>query len=144
MSTYLIKKGGMRSGLHFELRLFPKSQTFRFKFDESCLYEPLEKPGEPLQQVNKLAGISAGFHHDNSVRIGWACIGPNPKEIMLYGYAYKDGVRSIKEMYPVKPGEWLTLEVSLPKRALWGYRLHFYFGGTVPAPHDMKIELEWL
>lgn len=109
-------------------------------------------------------------HHKNSVRFGWRCIDGN--EIEILSYVYIDGVRKHKKMISIKTGEWVHLNfketdnyytfkvvaedgesaVSKFKKketekgflGLFISRLYPYFGGQIPAPHNMRIDLKYL
>jgi hypothetical protein len=148
--TYQIPAGKMyASGVHIHPILFPKELSFRFSFTESCLYD-----GSQFDQINKLAGISYGFHHNNSARVGWEV-----NSISLYLYCYAGGDRTTTLLGNANVGTEYLAHVSksgvevtgvgaakldITSSSFWGYRLYPYFGGTKPAPHDMTIQIGWL
>ena len=109
-------------------------------------------------------------HHKNSVRFGWRCRGNI--EIELLAYVYIDGVRKHKVLMSVPPYELINLKFKETEQyylfeAFDGYgnkgnakfkknstkkgflglfisRLYPYFGGRIAAPHNMRIDLEYL
>jgi hypothetical protein len=159
---YKIRKGSHYSG--FRLAPFFGKTTSKYEvvFTKSCIYQ-IEGPGQ--FDVNKLFGLSYGFHHENSARFGWRAV-DDLIEISLY--CYKDGRRVIKEMTSIeteKPYVFeicntgshyeLTIEsvtgpfrgyaiVSKPQTTKLGYKLFPYFGGNLPAPHDVEILMKKL
>lgn len=142
-----------------------KSTSMRAYFYPSCLYQLSTN----FDQVNKLFGISEGFHHWNSARIGWRCL--DGEEIEILAYAYVNGKRIIKPMIKCKAQEWVFLHIenkrskyvfkaltpnsqsitiSIDKITkitvyslfkLFMYKLYPYFGGKQSAPHDMSLYL---
>ena len=108
-------------------------------------------------------------HQKDSVRFGWRCI--DGEEIEIVAYVYVDGVRKSKSLFSVNQEEWVHLkfketdsyynfkvikengESSMAKfkkngtrkgfLGLFIYRLYPYFGGRMPAPHSMTIELKY-
>jgi hypothetical protein len=142
-----------------------KMDSMRVYFFQNCTYQLSTN----YDQVNKLFGFSQGYHHWNSARIGWRCT--DGENIELLAYCYIDGVRIIKPMIKCKPETWVfcniqnksskyvckamspngdSITVSIDKAKkitiysffkLFIYRLFPYFGGSVPAPHDMKLYL---
>lgn len=165
MKQYTIKEGNHYSGLRFRPVLFKKRLNFAFSFDESCLYDF----GDINQKdVNKLVGFSFGFHHRNSVRLGWRAV--DMEKIELLAYVYRKG-KLVKEWEEhlylglVRPNTQLygTIEVTRWKykftilgdklskstelhRPLllnpFGYMLYPYFGGDNKAPHDINLKMQ--
>lgn len=139
-----------------------EEETKEVTFDASCLYEPLDSEHD----YNKLFGWSFGFHHRNSVRVGWRSQG-NQIELILY--VYEDGKRcdtdipgilcDIGKKYRVtlrriKDEYWLSVvdtesllyrfqwrPCSKTIKPTWGYKLGLYFGGQKPAPHTIKVTM---
>jgi hypothetical protein len=174
--NFLIKKGrhycsGILSGIP---RLFIhkgiKELEFYVTFDPNCKYRfvTLDK-----WAINKVAGFSRGYHHNESLRLGWNC----PEgELKLYAYYYTNGQRmslsipcegniyyngyEFNEPIHVKlidnPRNFIIeingKETYLPK--IWrlngtkgwrlGYYLKPYFGGTSTSPHNMNIYIQEL
>jgi hypothetical protein len=134
----------------------------QYELTESCLYQ--EK--NTSYGINKLWGVSGfPYHKRNSVRICWAPIEEvafvhdtfvESVVFRIYATAYVNGVREIRGLTTVKPGQridclisnqgnnasvWIngistTFKVRIP---LITYTLPAYFGGIPPAPHDMTI-----
>lgn len=106
-------------------------------------------------------------HHKDSVRFGWRCI--DGENIEIVSYIYIDGGVDYKPMLKVKTDEWTHLrflevdeyyvfvviteegETMLSKfrkrktnNGIFGLFIHKlfpYFGGKIPAPHEMRIDL---
>ena len=136
MNSYRILEGEHSSGFHFKPLFFIKELRAKVRFHESCLYNHAAEYG-----VNKLFGFSQGLNHmKNSKRWGWTSDG---KKILLHLFDHIDGKIFSEEVDWVKPGEWRELALTSPKKTAVGYRLYPYFGGILPAPHDMDIDIEW-
>jgi hypothetical protein len=142
-----------------------KKTSMRAYFLPTCLYQLSTN----YDQVNKLFGISEGFHHWDSARIGWRCL--DGEKIELLAYAYVNKKRIIKPMIKCNAQQWvfchienkpskyvfkaltangqsITVSIDKPKRLfiydfskLFIYRLYPYFGGQQSAPHDMSLYL---
>lgn len=163
MKKYTIKEGQHRSGYYFAPHFGVERVAWDFMFNENCLYKH-----KPEMGINKLCGLSFGFHHNYSVRIGWTT---RERRIELYSYMYCGGVRFIHYLGIVDIAKIYTssiflcrnhfyvvikelyndsidcLECSIFKRFdhnRCGYYLFPYFGGQEPAPHDMNIYLKRL
>lgn len=127
------------------------------KFSEECL----TLPGHPDcdGDFNKIFGFSYGYHHRNSVRIGWKAVGDR---IRLAAYLYDGGKRLMKGFAWVAPEQFYAVgitvdpetrqayfycgsqhQVVLPfgARPAWGYYLQPYYGGDCVAPVSMAIEI---
>lgn len=165
--NHKIKKGRHRTnrpklGLHWK----KNRVAYDVMFSKSCLYKTMVP--ENMKDINKLFGISFGFHHQNSVRFGWRDNGVG--KIDLIAYVYKDGKR-INEwdesiyietvdvhthyrmeisvggghfMFTVIKGDKIvgaTIIEHGENLFPIGYHLNPYFGGDETAPHDMNIEL---
>lgn len=155
--SYTVKKGRHDAGFEFAPFYGRTVAKYEVVFTKSCLYEIL---GPDQFDVNKLFGLSYGFHHNNSARFGWRADGDS---IEISAYCYKNKKRLIKVIRNVeveKPYIFtvqncegfyeLTIEsgvgniigyakISKPKTIKFGYRLFPYFGGNVTAPHDVEI-----
>lgn len=165
MKEYTIKQGKHRSGLKFRPVLFKRRLNAVFEFTDSCLYEF----GDINQKdINKLVGFSFGYHHRNSVRLGWRAVDMEKIELLAYVYRRGHRIQEWEEhlyLGMVKPKEriYLTLEVTRKqykfsilgdriskqtamRRPLilnpFGYMLYPYFGGNYTAPHDVNIKME--
>jgi hypothetical protein len=161
---YEIKKGNHYSA-HLPKIHFGKTKLKAvFGFLDGCWFT-LDTPDD--YAINKLFGISYGYHHKNSARVGWT---PSiePGCIDLFFYCYINGTRFEKEFFTVEIGKkyTLTMDMSgdqvsfsiagrtvkttieavyfpLPKFKA-GYILFPYVGGRKPAQIDTKILLEFL
>lgn len=155
---YVFKKG-RHFAWHFFKFYFKNSGTIehRVKFSKNCLYSfgTIDD-----FDVNKLFGRSFGYHHTNSIRFGWRSDGKN---IIIYAYNYKDGVRHIKELckcivnkeytfkmkyspkdvlLEISSKDWTTkYAMDINAKRKFGYKLYPYFGGNRTAPHEMIVEL---
>ena len=135
---------------------------FRATFDESARYE-LADPS--LQSnINKMMGFSDcnSHHHLNSARFGWRWF-DNQLEIHAYCYVNSIRVHEIvgtvdineENHYEISATEDAYLfflngeqKVSIPRTGSCkeglNYMLYPYFGGSVPAPHDVRIKIQIL
>ena len=154
---YLIPECAHRSGFYPNFFFNIKRIKYEAIFTESCLYV---FDNEDDADVNKLFGLSFGFHHKNSVRFGWNNDGDN---IAIYTYCYKQGERQIKKILSIPINSKHTFEINVfesyyemkifnneggligwenierAKTINCGYKLFPNFEGNQPAPHDIKI-----
>lgn len=147
MLTFIIPQG-KHSALFNLKSLFegiiywkPTRMTLTFKFDESAKYSTT---GEDGDDWNKLGGFSRGWHHQNSVRIGWRWNDAMGK-VELCTYRYINGTRKFEKLGYASIGEteFFTVQIHDGKLPSWGYKLHPYFGGNEKAPHEIKIRLRY-
>ena len=124
----------------------------QYELTESCLYQVKNTS----YGINKLWGVSGfPYHKRNSVRVCWMPA-EDMKAFNIYATSYVNGVREIRGLTTVNPGQridclisnqgnnasvWIngvstTFKVRIP---LITYTLPAYFGGVPPAPHDMII-----
>lgn len=163
MKTYIIKSGKHYSeGLNFGLTL---KDQIRFVgiFDESCVYD---HGNHENYDINKLYGFSTSIHHHiQSARVGWRCL--DGINIQLLTYSYDGWKNRLKEkiLGTVLPNQEFTCTITIGaekfkydfktlgksnsaedpiRRKCWPFRylLYPYFGGNIPAPHDMKINIQ--
>jgi hypothetical protein len=139
-----------------------KNVSYKAYFYRNCTY----KLTENYDQINKLFGVSEIFHHWNSARIGWRCI--DGENIELFAYCYINKTRVYKKLITCKTESPVFCEILLQKDEyifnvltsegvgkichmprsnfkfsnLFMYRLYPYFGGHIPSPKFMKLELE--
>jgi hypothetical protein len=159
MSNYTIPQGWHYSLKSFSdlLGLFTWKRDSVFlnvKFSSTCLFT---KRDNDDKDINKLYGFSYGFHHKNSVRLGWV---PDfgSKQIKIYYYHYNNGKLSYGEITRVPVNEFFPCNIQVfddrvryqvkseivekkfarPSFPL-GYWLRPYFGGNNTAPHEMRI-----
>lgn len=159
MKTYTIPKGE-----HYSMHLpkpylgLKKSFTIKVLFDDSCRYDL----GDIDQfDINKLWGMSFGYHEDNSIRIGWR-YNLSSGNIELFSYAYQAGERLTDLIctVPINVMNTITLDLYSDQYKIvvnnypWFNRAyHFpwfqlkyylfpYFGGNKVAPHEINIKLD--
>lgn len=155
MNVYTIKEGKHRSGLHFLPHFGSTRMHVQAMLSRHCWFEKRDYNDDDL---NKLAGFSFGFHHRNSLRIGWVPDFKNENVFKLFAYWYNQGsfrmefltvVRGgqvfdirldAKNQHVIVAGVAKTIPFELP-RFRWGYHLYPYFGGDNRAPHDLRIML---
>ena len=166
MKKYTILKGNHRSGFYIK----PHYRTFDLSYDvlftNSTIYQ-LDKINQ--FDINKLFGLSYGYHHTNSVRFGWRSVGYAGNKIDIVAYCYVNGQRvkdvgrytfltmiqtnklytfSIKTLptkytLSVSDQSGLIASKSITHDTLpdYGYYLFPYFGGDCVAPHNIDIFL---
>lgn len=153
---YTIQKGShFADGVRTSLLIGNTAFEFKAKFYPNCIYKDPQSPG----QINKLAGIAYGRHHNCSARIGWRSDG---ESIEVLAYVYVEPEKFVFETIAmIDVQEWhqfsiyrkgKTVEISMDGGLAHcfqlkspfpiGYQLFPYFGGTMPAPHEMLIEVE--
>lgn len=132
---------------------------FRATFDESASYT-LDDPSMQAN-MNKLMGFSdcGNLHHENSARFAWAWL---DNQLKIYAYCYVDSIRvhtfvgtvnlNEENLYEIRiegdsyvfylNGE-RKAEVTRKPECEDGikYMLYPYFGGSVPAPHDVRVKI---
>lgn len=154
---YKIKKGKHYSGFRISPTYNKMSSKYEVIFKENCIYDLHD---EDQYDVNKLFGLSYGYHHINSARFGWRADG---EKIQLSLYCYREGQRYMKDICQLDTERTYTLEIknegtyyeflisgntssfmaygkiTKPQTPKLGYNLFPYFGGNEPAPHDIEI-----
>jgi len=146
---YTIKKG--RHFANFTInRLFPFSSKIdkgTVKFSKECLAIA------PISGRNKLTGIAGFDNHKNSGRLVWQSDG---NMIKIWGYVYKDGIRTEKFITSLEVEKEYSYEVSFSmdrwffyidgnvahidgNLGFWKFKQYVYFGGLSPAPLTMSI-----
>ena len=167
-----MKKWTIWKGWHFSLsniwkRFIPRigtgPVTYIFKLPKENWF-PYKDPDD--LDINKLAGYSYGWHHTDSIRIGWTPDFGREGYFTLYFYLYNSKVRTIKKFASVKADLDYAITISLvpelnyvtfdmigettPVKASevfiipsfkLGYSLWWYFGGNKTAPKKM---IAWL
>jgi hypothetical protein len=162
--TYIIPQAKHSSGFHFRPHIGKRFLQYDVMFDKTSQYYH----GDIDQyDINKLFGLSFGYHHTNSIRFGWRSLGNLTSKVEILGYCYVDGNRVQEDgnnlyvgmvdlneyyTYRINAGEKnyvLTLfqkgqvvgSLELQHRDLpcWGYHLYPYFGGNRKALHDIRI-----
>lgn len=157
--TYVIAKGE-----HFSSQSVYKfydnitDMRFTARFDSSAIYTNTLPSRQ--EDMNKLYGFADDNkqHHFSSARIGWRWFGG---KLELHGYVYNDSIRTSAYItsVPLKTDLNCSIQVNgsqyqftingtrltMPRKAKTpagvGYRLYPYFGGTAPAPHEIRIKI---
>jgi hypothetical protein len=168
VKTYKIPHGKHSSGIHFKPHYGLKDVEHVVTFNKSANYN---LRSNDQYDINKLFGISYGYHHNNSVRFGWRSLCPNSTKIEILMYVYVDGERikevneeltictvdinvpyryeivTIKDKYYfiVSDMNHNVLNIKTmdfnPLKPKWGYHLYPYFGGNRTAPHNITISM---
>jgi len=135
---------------------------FKATFDESARYT-LDDPSMQSNK-NKLMGFSdcSSLHHENSARFGWQWFN---EQLQIYAYCYVDSVRveeflqtidiNEENLYEItKTGEQYIFYINGDRKTAISrsghcesgvsYVLYPYFGGSVPAPHDVRVRIEMI
>jgi hypothetical protein len=131
---------------------------FVVRFNSSAIYQTKDTINQ--SDINKLWGFSEGIDNQlNSARIGWAWY---QNALRLYGYVYKNGVRSWQEITAVdidtdiscsialSPTQYIfqvnkttiTMERGPATPIATGLQQFPYFGGDETAPQVITILLK--
>lgn len=166
MKSCIIKKGKHKSSFsRFTPHINCKTLVYQVSFTSSCKYNI----GKDQDDINKLFGLSFGFHHKNSARIGWRW-NNKTNRIELLAYVYRKGKRvnewdeNIIISNNIELNEEIILELLVTRESYLfsvdtysgiksielkheklcklGYELYPYFGGNQTAPHNIEILLE--
>jgi hypothetical protein len=139
-----------------------QSNTLDFKavFNETAIYEFEDKSFQDSK--NKLLGFSDcnSMHHENSARFAWQWYN---QELEIYAYCYVNGERKERFVGTVnlnEPNHYrLTLtdsnyifqlndlepvyieRANICDKGAY-YMLWPYFGGSLPAPHDISLSIQ--
>jgi hypothetical protein len=134
--------------------------SFEARFNNTAMYDL----GDIALQSNKnkLLGFSDcnSMHHENSARFAWQWFNDR---LEIYAYCYVNSERiekfvgvvdlNVFSHYKIEitPSEYVftlndEVPVSIPRantcdRGVY-YMLWPYFGGSIPAPHDVSIEMK--
>lgn len=157
----------IRSGEHYSTpRLYEtftgEKLTFRATFDASAQYV-LKDPALQSSK-NKLMGYSDchSAHHANSARFAWQWYNDR---LEIFAYCYVDSVR-VEEfvgVVEINKGNLYEIRTTDTDYVFFlngerkadiarttacedglNYMLYPYFGGTLPAPHDVRVNIEML
>lgn len=169
MKKFTIKRNNHYSSfwrklINFEFGFtFKKYMKFEAIFDESCLYDFNDIADE--KDINKLYGFSTAYnHHEQSARIGWRCLDNENIEILTYCYDDKKRLK-FELLGTVKPNEKFECKITVNETNFlfhfkkdnilkiistskkfpsnkFKYKLYFYFGGNLKAPHDMFVKIK--
>tara|TARA_Y100000004_G_scaffold102655_1_gene115178 strand:- start:2034 stop:2468 length:435 start_codon:yes stop_codon:yes gene_type:complete len=141
LKTYSIKKNKHYSGFRFRPFFRCREITILFKFTDSCRY--VTDDPQLSEQINKLVGFGALWHHRNSIRIGWR-YSKSKDKIKLYTYEYIEGVCIRNHFDTVCINQINKLRLKAHRTYWLGRFLFPYFGGKTPAPHNIKILLDFI
>lgn len=157
---FLIRTGEHYSTPRLMETLKSGKLAFRATFDESARYQLADATLQ--ESKNKLMGFSDcnSLHHENSARFAWQWFNDR---LEIYAYCYVDSTRVEQFVAPVNLNEENLYEIAATsdeyifylngekKAAIrrtvrcddgLNYILYPYFGGTMPAPHDVRIEIQ--
>ena len=149
----------------FILKIGTKPVTYKFNLPKENWF-PYSDPDD--LDINKLAGFSFGWHHVNSVRIGWTPEFKKEGWFTLYFYIYNEGIRTMKKFANIKSSEDYSITISFVEQLKYvsfdmtggglapvkasevfiipsfriGYTLWWYFGGNKTAPKEMVVNLK--
>lgn len=153
--TYTIKQGDHYSGFRFKPYIGSRNLKAFVQFTPSCAYT-LPEANQP--SVNKLTGFTMGFR--DSARFGWKSSGEDSDEIILCAYVHHKGkivrpqglirvpinkevciqlIRQENWVHWLVDGIIIAQYCFFPNPWKFGYVQGVYFGGTLPAPHDIEI-----
>jgi len=133
--------------------------NFKMTLDSGCWWKHPRNNDD--YDINKIYGISYGYHHTNSLRLGWVPDFNSTNTIKIYGYWYQDKKRTTKFLCDVLTNVEYNVEFKiyedntdiyinnrqsvvdfhLPDQCKWGYYLFPYFGGNNKAPNNMIITI---
>ncbi len=157
---YVIRQGDHYATPRVVESLQTNKLSFTAKFDPSCQYI-FEDPGFQ-DSKNKLLGFADcnSLHHENSARFAWQWL---HDQLEIFAYCYVNGQRVEqfvgvvaleKENYfeiKLLDNQYVfTLNNQQPVIIQRGvvcnagiyYMLSPYFGGTLPAPHDVHLSIK--
>jgi hypothetical protein len=157
---FVIRQGEHYASPRLYQQFDSQKLSFNATFDESAMYT-LEDPAMQSNK-NKLMGFSdcSSLHHENSARFAWQWYN---SQLEIYAYCYVDSVRIEKFISTVNLNEENLYEITATddeyvfyldgerKTAIervsdcnrgTNYILYPYFGGSIPAPHNVTIEIK--
>jgi hypothetical protein len=158
--TFIIRKGEHYSTPRIVETLQTNELVFTARFNETAVYHHTEAGFQDSK--NKLMGFSDcnSVHHQNSARFGWQWYN---EQLEIFAYCYVDGERVEEFVGVVELNEFNKYTISLRENAYVFrlndnppvmiqrgnvctkgvyYKLWPYFGGSLPAPHDVLIEMK--
>lgn len=155
---YTIREGHFYSTYAVEM-LDRSELSFEAKFDESAVYDLGNVADQ--SQTNKLLGFSDCncLHHENSARFGWQWFN-NRLEIWAYTYVFGERIEEYVgsvtlnvyhrysilidgDHYEFRLDDNPVVNMKRGKICDVGayYLLFPYFGGHIPAPHEVTIAI---
>ncbi len=158
--TFVIRKGEHYATTRKVQMLQSTKLSFEAVFDRSAIYHFETRAEQDAK--NKLLGFSDcnSLHHQNSARFAWQWF---DEELEIYAYCYVNGERVEKFVGTVELNEVNHYEIRLTNNEyvffLNGYEpvriersppcttgayymLWPYFGGSLPAPHQVNIRIK--
>lgn len=158
--SYLIRQGEHYATHKGVEALQSNTLEFYATFDRTAVYDLGDNALQ--SNKNKLMGFSDcnSLHHDNSARFAWQWYGG---KLEIFAYCYVNGARieqyigtvaiGEKNKYTVRcmPGHYefklnnqevVKIERGSTCDKGFYYMLWPYFGGAIPAPHDITILIE--
>jgi hypothetical protein len=156
---FVMEKGTHYSTPRLAEMLQANSLRFKATFNETAIYDLGDKALQ--SNKNKLMGFSDcnSMHHENSARFGWQWF---DNKLEIYAYCYVNGERKEEFIGTVNINEENLYEIQITDDAYVFYlnnervstiergtvcdqgiyyMLYPYFGGSVPAPHDVRIDI---
>ena len=157
---FIVREGEHYASPRIVQSLQSNTLSFSAKFNETAMYH-FDDAGFQ-DSKNKLLGFSDcnSLHHENSARFAWQWYND---QLEIYAYCYVNGERAEKFIGVVKLHEINRYQLKVtdenyvfqlnnqePINIKRGnvcdkgiyYMLWPYFGGTMPAPHDVHISLK--
>jgi hypothetical protein len=158
---FVIRKGDHYSSPRYAETLQANKLVFEATFDATAKYTFDEYYQD---STNKLLGFSDcnSEHHENSARFGWMWFND---QLEIHAYCYINGVRHTQFIgiatlnepgryeIEVKDTDYIfrfndNIPVVMPRgntcdKGVY-YMLWPYFGGTMPAPHDVHVAVRML
>jgi hypothetical protein len=158
--TFVIRKGDHFSSTRVSESLQSNVLEFNAMFDRTAIYDL----GDHALQSNKnkLLGFSDcnSLHHENSARFGWQWFNDR---LEIFAYCYVNGerieqyigtvgigeenkyaIRRMPDHYEFTLNDQDIVKIDRGNTCDNGfyYMLWPYFGGAIPAPHDISIVIE--
>jgi hypothetical protein len=158
--TFIMQEGEHYASPRLIQSLQSNALSFKATFNETAIYHFDEAGFQDSK--NKLLGFSDcnSLHHENSARFAWQWY---HDQLEIYAYCYVGGVREEKFIGTVNLNEENHYQLKITDnsyvfqlnnqepvymrrgntcdKGLY-YMLWPYFGGTLPAPHDVTIKLK--
>ena len=158
--SFVVREGEHYASPRMVQTLQSNTLTFTAKFNETAIYHFDDASYQDSK--NKLLGFSDcnSLHHENSARFAWQWYN---EQLEIYAYCYVNGAREEKFIGAVKLHEENRYQLkvvgdsymfqlnnqepvyikrgNVSNKGLY-YMLWPYFGGTIPAPHDVHIALK--
>jgi hypothetical protein len=158
--TFIIRKGAHFSSTRVSESLQSDVLEFYASFDETAIYDLGDQALQSSK--NKLLGFSDcnSLHHENSARFAWQWFN---NRLEIYAYCYVNGdrieqyigtvgigeknkyaIRLMPDHYEFRLNDQDVVKIDRANTCNTGfyYMLWPYFGGAIPAPHDIVIVIQ--